>query len=185
MKKTLAIAALLCAAASGQQDVRQSNIPATDQGSTVVAYDASNNPIYVGVAAANLQAQTLAVTSVSTAAAAVVTSVAHGLVTGNVVEITTAGRVVGTATWIVTNGRWYVTRTGADTFTIPVNSAGFTGTFDGVITTTSARTSAPIWTITKNTFDASNNLTNSQWARCNPGCIWDNRATASAVTGWK
>lgn len=61
-----------------------------------------------------------AITAASNAAAASLTSTAHGLQTGNSVTISGA-----TGSWTPINDTFSVTRTGADTFTIPVDSTTF------------------------------------------------------------
>jgi len=176
MKKLILF--LIAAAAFAQtQETRVANTPVRSPSSLLVAYDASNNPLYIGWPT---QIQTLTrftVTSLSAAAAAVATITAHGLQTGNSVVV--AG---GTGDWTGVNGTHYITRTAASTFTIPINSSGYAGSFAGTITSTAPRSSTAIWMIQKNTFDASNNLTLTQWANCNPNCIWDNRATTSGAT---
>jgi len=70
----------------------------------------------------------LTVTSISTANPAVVTVTAHGLSTGDAVVISGA-----TGDWVALNGLRRITRTGADTFTIAVDTSAFAGNFDGTM----------------------------------------------------
>lgn len=60
------------------------------------------------------------ITAGSNASPVSLTSVAHGLSTGD--RITISG---GTLNWLPLNARWTVTVTGVDTFTIPVDSSAF------------------------------------------------------------
>jgi hypothetical protein len=123
-------------------------------------FDANDNLLY-NAKAMSFQPNpvTLTVTSVSKAAAASIASTAHGLLSGNVVII--AG---GTGDWAALNGEHIITVTGADTFTVAVNSGAFAGSFAGEITTHAPREGSPCWAIQRNVFDASNNLTSSGWA---------------------
>lgn len=60
------------------------------------------------------------ITAATNAATVELTSTAHGLQTGNTITISGA-----TGNWTPINGSFTATRTGADTFTIPVNSTTF------------------------------------------------------------
>lgn len=70
--------------------------------------------------ARNFGAVSQAVTAATNAAAAQLTHVGHGLLTGAQIVLTGA-----TGAWTPINGTWSVTTTGADTFTISVNSTTF------------------------------------------------------------
>ena len=71
-----------------------------------------------------------AITAATNADPVVCTSTAHGLSTGG--KITVVG---GTGAWAALNGGWIVTRLGADTFSLPINSTAF-GTLAGTVTFT-------------------------------------------------
>jgi hypothetical protein len=62
----------------------------------------------------------VSVTAATNANPAALTSTAHGLTTGQKVTISGA-----TGSWVPINGTWAVTVTGANTFTIPVDSTAF------------------------------------------------------------
>jgi hypothetical protein len=70
----------------------------------------------------------VSVTAATNANPAALTSTAHGLSTGD--RVTLAG---ATGSWAPVNGTWTVTVTGANTFTIPVDSTGF-GALAGTVT---------------------------------------------------
>lgn len=63
---------------------------------------------------------TVAISAATNAAAAELTSTAHGLSTGDGITISGA-----TGNWTPINGSWTITVTGVNTFTIPVNSTTF------------------------------------------------------------
>lgn len=131
--------------------VLQSEGPPNESYTHVYSYSGTNVEC-IGAARSSRQAVTLTVTSVSTAAAAVVTVTAHGLATDNRVIISGA-----TGDWAGLNGTQIITRTGANTFTVPINSSGYAATFNGAITTTAPQTSKPIWAISKIYYDGSGN----------------------------
>lgn len=70
----------------------------------------SGSAVNQGVAAGSISA-------VSNASTVSATSTAHGLLTGN--TITISG---GTGNWTALNGTWTITKTGDNTFTVPLNS---------------------------------------------------------------
>jgi hypothetical protein len=138
-------------------------------------YGGGTTAIYAGMAYSRQPESTLPVTSVSTAAAAVVTSAAHGLATDNGVTISGA-----TGDWAALNGTRAITVTGTNTFTIAVNSTGFTGTFNGRIATTAPQTSKAQWQIDKYYYDVTGNLqirTGHANGTTQANNIWDNRAS--------
>lgn len=139
----------------------------------LIDYDGGASPVYIGLAVSRrTQSQLLVVTSMSKAAVAVVTITAHGLYTGNTVVISNASN-----DWAAVNGIQIVTSTGANTFTIPINSTGFSGSFDGIIQTYSPQTSKPIWAIQK-LFYSGANVIRMAWAQGQAGeaFVWDSRA---------
>ena len=80
----------------------------------------SGTPVNQGTAAGSI-------TAVSNAATVSVTSTAHGMLTGNTATISG-----GTGNWTALNGTWTITKTGADTFTVPLNSTSL-GAIAGTI----------------------------------------------------
>ena len=105
--------------------------------------------VYAGQARSIQPKFAYTVTSVSKAAAAVVTITAHGLQSDNPVVIEG-----GAGAWAALNGVQKVTVLSDDTFSVPVNSGGFAGTFAGTISTTAPRTNASCWQVTKSYADA-------------------------------
>jgi len=139
-------------------------------------YAGGTNVVYIGLARSTQRTNTtLAVTSLSAAAAAVITSVAHGLNSDNVVTISGA-----TGDWAALNGAHIITVTGVDTFTIAVNTSAYSGTFAGSVTTYAPRTSAAIWAIQK-LYYSGDNVIRMAWAAWTSAenQIWDNRASLS------
>ena len=90
------------------------SIYATTNGFTPIDYDAL--PSFASTV----------IVSVSQANPAVVTSTAHGLLTGDTVVLTSVTAMQQLSGMVFT-----VTRTGADTFTVPVNSSGFAAAGSG------------------------------------------------------
>ena len=167
-------------------NVTVSGGPPPEAWTTISDYAGGSNLVYQGSARSFQPTVTLTVTSVSKANPAVVTVTTHGLPTGATVVISG-----GTGDWAGLNGTQTITNTGANTFTVPVNSSAFASTFAGTITTNSPQTSAAIWAIQKNFYTA-NQLTNTMWAvspfpsatapnpaggSVGPVNIWDNRAS--------
>ncbi len=89
---------------------------ATNSGSGVATVVTGSPSVYpaVGAPAVSISG------NVSTANPAVITSTAHGLVTGQ--QVTISGVLGATAL----NGTWTITVTGANTFTVPASGAGYT-----------------------------------------------------------
>jgi len=136
-------------------------------------YGGGSTILYSGLAKSIQQPFTLTVTSVSKASSAVVTVTAHGLDTDNIVTVTG-----GTGEWTGVNGAQIITKVDANSFTIPVATTGYSGSFAGSISTLAPRTSAACWSIQKYYYSGSN-LVRSAWANGNAAAnaIWDNRAT--------
>ncbi len=118
---------------------------------------------------------TLTGATISKANPAVVTFTNHGLDTDNLVVISGA-----TSGWVTINASFIITKIDANTFSIAINSSGFSGTFDGVVKTNAPQTSAPIWSINK-IYYSSNSTVRVAWAVGSPteNQIWDNRAILS------
>jgi hypothetical protein len=146
----------------------------------LIDYASGPNPVYNGYARSDQPTFTFTGATVSKAAAASVGFTAHGLVDDNAVYISGATG----AGWTALNGNSYrAVRTGADTFTlktlagVDVASSGFAGAWDGTITTTAPRTSAPIWYITKTAYSGSNPIGVAVAVNGFDCQIWDNRAS--------
>lgn len=140
-------------------------------------YDASGNVTYIGTARSRLAVPaTVTVTAVSKAASASFTATAHGLVSGQ--KVTISGT---TGDWTGLNGTLAVTVTNANAFTVAVNSSGYSGTYSGLVQTTVPQTSAAVWSIQKNVYDANGLLTQNYWAEgsASPDKVWDSRTTYS------
>ena len=113
----------------------------------------------------------VAITTVSKASAAVVTSTAHGFAASSRPSVTVSG-ATGTG-WTAINASWTATVTGADTFTIPIDSTTF-GTLAGtvVFTTTAPRAGVPEWQVKKYAYDGSSNLIWTGWLGGTPAFNW-------------
>lgn len=144
--------------------------------SSLADYDAvPGNLVYSGWARSIQNAFTYTISSITKANPAVVTtSAAHGLSSDNFVEISGA-----TGDWAGINGTQKITVLSTTTFSIPVDTSAYAGTFNGVVVTRSPRTGAACWAIQKSYYDGSNQFTRSAWASGSVGdqFIWDNRAT--------
>jgi hypothetical protein len=155
--------------------------PPSEGWSSINSYDGSGNFEYLGFARSkqSILYQFPGVT-VSKANPAVITSVAHGMLAGSAVKI--SGATAGCVTII---GVWAITIIDADTFSIPLDSSGFAGTFDGIVTTFAPRTNALCWSIQKNFYDGSSRAIRSAYANdpTNTGgtpapiFAWDSRTT--------
>lgn len=161
MKLTILVLAAAFTAAA-----QQSVAVVTDPVQTVLNYTGSlltsacyaRSIVTTGLRAAN----TVAISGVSKAAAAVVTSTAHGFAASSRPSVKISG-ATGTG-WTGINGAWTATITGVDTFTIPIDSSGF-GTLAGtvVFTTTAPRAGVPEWKVMELVYDGSNNLIWTGW----------------------
>lgn len=137
-------------------------------------YDGSGNLTYSGLARSTQAAFTFAGATVSKANPGVVGYTAHGMTSGQPVLIAGAS-----GDWAALNGARIATVTGANTFTIGVDTSGYSGSFDGTVSTTAPRTNATCWAISQNYFNGSSQLTRSAWCNSNPSEIyaWDSRST--------
>lgn len=140
----------------------------------------TSNVVYTGWARSYQDhASTITVSAVSTANPAVFTATAHGLSSGQYVIITGA-----TGSWAALNstgaGR-VITVVDANSFSVAVNSTGFTGSFDGTVTTYAPRTNSPCWSILRNTYGGTGGTTNLiiEWAQGSASSVfaWDSRTT--------
>lgn len=143
---------------------------------SIAAYDATpGNLVYSGLARSRQNPFTYTVTTLTAANPGVVTtSAAHGLASDNTVEISGA---VGD--WAALNATHKITVLSSTTFSIPVNTSAYAGTFAGKLSTTAPRTNAACWAISKNVYDGSNEFIKGMWASGSPGdaFVWDDRAT--------
>lgn len=111
--------------------------------------------------------KTVSISAASNAAAVVMTSNAHGFDTTVRPKITISG---GTGNWAAVNGTFVATPTGANTFTIPVDSTTFgavTGTL--VFTTTAPRTTVAEWAVQVYGYDGSANQVSKAWLNATTG----------------
>lgn len=147
------IAAFLSVAAYGQQC--QINSPQNSTAcTTLMTYDGSNNLLYMCKARASLPVtQVLSISAASNASPVSLTSAGHGFDSTQLPIVTISG---GTGNWTSINGTFTATITGANTFTIPVNSTAF-GALAGTITftTTAPRTTQPVWSVAKFVYSGS------------------------------
>lgn len=104
----------------------------------------------------------VAISAVSKANPAVVTSTGHGFPTSARPTVTISG-ATGTG-WTGINATWTATVVDANTFSIPIDSTGF-GTLAGtvVFVTTAPRTTVGEWAVQKFAYDGSNNLVWVGW----------------------
>lgn len=163
--KTLVVVCLLFTLAAFAQDAPLVNPVDGPPGGTALQhyYAYSGSYLTYSCAAASRQSisESIAITAASNASAASLTSTAHGLNSYATPLVTISG---GTGAWAAVNGTWTATITGANTFTIPVASTGFstlTGTL--VFTTQAPRLSRPVWAVEMFIYDGSNNLVTSGW----------------------
>lgn len=112
------------------------------------------------------------VSSVSNASPAVVTATAHGFDYQSLATVTPIVKITGASGgWAGLNGVWIATPTGANTFTVPVDTSGF-GTFSGqsiTVTTYAARTTSAVWRVRKYVYNASNQLIFSGYGAASAG----------------
>jgi hypothetical protein len=153
----------LAAAASAQQQVQVVGGPATQQvlvvsGSNIIAVCEALSTVTTGLRAAT----SVAISAVSKANPAVVTSTAHGFDTNSRPKVTISG-ATGTG-WTAINATWTATIIDADTFSIPIDSSAF-GTLAGtvVFTTTAPRKTMAEWSVRRLAYDGSNNLIWTGW----------------------
>lgn len=186
MNRLTSLFLLLSAAsvAQAQSPVTLTGAPPPAPYTKILGYDASNNLTYVCTAQSYQQQRlntAVSISTISKASAAVVTSTAHGFPTGSRASLTIAG-ATGTG-WSIVNTTTIATVTGADTFTIPIDTSGVSGTLGGTITFTTAapRTGVAEWSIQRFAYDASNNLI---WAGWQSGTSSMNQtcSTASSTT---
>lgn len=111
----------------------------------------------------------VAISAISKAAAAVVTSVGHGFAISGRPSVTISG-ATGTG-WITgINGTFTATVIDADTFSVAVASTGF-GTLAGTVVfkTTAPRSTMYEWAVQKYVYDGSNNVIWSGWLNGSTG----------------
>ncbi len=113
----------------------------------------------------------VAISGISKAAAAVVTSTGHGFAVSSRPQVTISG-ATGTG-WTGVNATWTATILGADTFSIPIDSQAF-GTLAGTIVfvTTAPRSTMYEWKVQKLVYDTSNLLIWTGWLGGSPAYTW-------------
>lgn len=104
----------------------------------------------------------VAISAVSKANPAVVTSTGHGFDTNSRPQVRISG-ATGTG-WTGINDTWTATVIDANTFSIPIDSTGF-GTLGGTVTftTTAPRKTVSEWSVQKIAYDGSGNAIWSGW----------------------
>ena len=156
------------------QDVRISDEPAKPAFSEVFVPNGTNQTIAICYARSVLTTgprvtTKVAISAISKASPAVVTSVGHGIHASARPAVTISG-ATGTG-WVPgINGTFVGTYIDADTFSlattagVSVDSSGF-GTLAGtvVFTTTGPRTTVAEWAIQKLTYDVSGNVIGKNW----------------------
>lgn len=148
-------------------------VPASEAITIRRDYDAANQPTYTGYAL-SVQENPPALAVVVTAGNPTVSaSVSHGLATGQLVRVAGA-----TGPWAALNGDRAVTVAGVNAFTLAVNSVGFAGAFDGVVTVLAPRQIDAVWAIGLQTWVANllvlEEMCNGNGQMTN---VWANRAT--------
>lgn len=137
-------------------------------------YQSGVSPIYQGLAKSRrMTPKLLVVTSVTAAAAAVVTIASHGLTSGNSVIISGA-----TGDWAGLNGTQVITVINSNSFSVPVNSSAYASSFNGIMQTYAPQTSQPIWAIQKFVYSGTSlvSILNCQ-GQSGEAFIWDNRTS--------
>lgn len=155
--------------------VSTSQGPPAEAWTSIMENDASGNQLYVGQARSFQEKPApLTVSSVSKANPAVVAVTGHGLQSDNTVDV--AG---GTGDWAGINGNQKITVIDANSFSIPVNTSAYAGTFAGAVTTNSPQTNAGVWSIQKFYYDSNGfqNRVSLAGGSPAPRNSWASRAT--------
>lgn len=142
---------------------------------TVIADDSAASPTYAGKARSfQLTPSTLTVTAASKAAACVFSVTGHGLRSGNRVIVAGA-----TEDWAGVNGSHIITVINDDSFSIAVDTSGYSGDFDGTARTHAPRLTRAVWAILRQTVAAG--ITTVEYAEGNSDQvhIWTDRASLS------
>lgn len=188
MRFALAVLTIVAPLLAQTVDTTLTGGPPRTAFTAVLDYDGSNNLIYAGVAQTPAPYQhrfsvatcsgsycTQMTNIVDSSNTGTVTAASHGLRVGNEVCVTGGSDTDLNACYIVQ------TVADANTFTITTASVtDATYTTGLVLTTRAPRTTAALWTITKLTYDGSNNLTAKLVSPANQ--IWANRAVSTGTT---
>jgi len=168
----IALELLLHAALFAQPPLQ--TIPGDPNGATQSAkfYDANGNLQYKCEASSLQKLSLVTVSAASNANPASFTATSHGFYYSS----TSAAKPVvfisgGTGNWAGVNGMWIATVTGANTFTIPVDSSAF-GSFTGqslTIVTRAPKTSQGVWRIHFYSYDANGNPEWDGWPSASNG----------------
>jgi len=144
-------------------EVSISQLPPLNPGQLIYGYSGTNL-IYTCYAhsGSSTPSGPNAISGVSKANPAIVTSSGHGFNVNSRPKVTISG-ATGTG-WTAINATWTATILDANTFSIPIDSTGF-GTLAGTVifTTTAPQTNQPVWAVKLYTYDGSNNLIFSAW----------------------
>jgi len=153
---------LSTAAAQEGPTVNQSEGPPATAHQKLFFYTAGGNLDYICYAT-SLQptASTSSIVAATNANPVSLTSVAHGFSTSARPSITISG---GTGKWSAVNGTFIATVTGANTFTIPVDSTAF-GAMTGslVFKTRAPRMGQSVWAVQKYVYNVGGDLVGVFW----------------------
>lgn len=183
----LLILGLVAAALASAQDGLSVNItPGPPQRAYQIVYGYSGtNLSYICYAPSVVTTGTRAVRTTSISAASnaspvSLTSTAHGFDANSRPSVTISG---GTGNWTAINGTFVATITGANTFTIPVDSTAF-GALAGTIvfTSTAPRTNQTDWAVERYFYDGSNNPILAVWLGGSSGIVGVKCSDATSTT---
>jgi len=158
--KTILAVLLLCGSAFAQQEVKISQAP-ENAAFTQIFHFTGTNLDYICTAQALQQPSQITITTASNANPVSFTATAHGIyysASGVVAKpvIFISGASGG---WASINGTFIATPTGANSFTIPIDSTAFGawGAQSVVVTTKAALTTKAVWAVQSLVPDASGN----------------------------
>lgn len=158
MIRAFMLLVVVCLHALAQTPVSISSLPSEPAMQTITFVSGTTTYIcYARSNQANTVISAVAVSSVSNANPGVVTATAHGFDTRSTPTVRITGATGG---WTGLNGVWTATITGANTFTVPVDTSGF-GAFAGqviAIATLAPRLNLNVWAIRKIEDDGAGNL---------------------------
>jgi hypothetical protein len=189
MRKSMRLLALLFLAlpllSQQGQPVRVVDDPPPDAVQKVLIVNGSNQTTAVcsarsSVTTGQRASFQVAISAVSKANPAVVTSTGHGFNVSSLPKVTISG-ATGTG-WTGINATWTATIIDANTFSIPIDSTGF-GTLAGsvIFTTTGPRTTVPEWAVAMITYDGSGNVNWTGWLNGSTG--YTNKCSDATLSG--
>jgi len=185
MKLLILFAVAIPIFAQDGQSVNQVDDPPPSAVQKVFVVNGSNQTIAVcsarSVLTTGFRAATqVAISAVSKANPAVVTSTGHGFDTNSLPKVTISG-ATGTG-WTGINKTFTATVIDANTFSIPIDSTGF-GTLAGtvVFTTTAPRKTQSEWAVQMISYDGSGNAVWSGWL--NGSTAYTSKCSDATVSG--